>query len=105
MIKIYCRKEDAKKLSKCLKQGACPKDAYANEKFCVEKCYYNIENVEIEKTKDEQICIEGIEDIEDNLKICIYNTFYNYLACGMVDNGENCDNCRFYNDNIKKNYL
>ncbi len=112
-MKIYCGKGDAEKFSECLKYGDCPEEAdrnekldqmrhsaTRNEKFCLEECPYNIFNVEVEENDDNQIYVEGI-DLEE-LKVCLYRTFYNFLGCGMVKQGEDCDNCRFYNDNIKQ---
>ena len=99
-MKIYCKKEDSGKFSKCLKYGDCPKEANDNEEFCLEECPYNIFNVEIEETDDNQIYVEDVD--LDDLKVCLYETFYNYRGCGMVNEGEDCDNCRFYNDNIKQ---
>lgn len=101
MIRIYSKYEDKPHFSRCI--------AYTmNTDICkfyndnCDECPYYDTNIQFIQHDIDRIIIETDEDGLD-VQTCLYNTPYNYLGCGMVDldKKENCEQCRFWYDNIE----
>jgi len=67
-----------------------------------DNCPYYDTNIQFIQHDSERIMIETDEDDLD-IKTCLYNTYYNYRGCGMVDlnKHEDCSDCRFWYENIE----
>lgn len=99
MIKVYCQESDEYKFVNCFSGDR-------TNKFCIQmndncsSCPYAEENVEFIQHDSERIMMEV--DEEYDLEACFYDSPYNFLSCGMVNpNTENCDDCRFWYENIE----
>lgn len=92
MIRIKCNENDEMLFENCL----CYDCKWNN----CDECQYAEENVEFVSSDTTKIEIETDEK-ELDIKTCIYNTMYNFRGCGMVKDGEDCGNCRFWYKNIK----
>ena len=102
MIKIYCKESDEPYFTRCIcydtSTSTC--DAYDNK--CDECPYYDCNIQFIHHDLDRIIIEASIKDLD--IKTCLFNTFYNYIGCGVVDylnKNETCSDCRFWYDNIE----
>lgn len=88
MITIKCKESEESSFSRCI--------AYECSSENWEECEYYDCNISFEYADNDKIEISS--DREIDIKVCNYNTFYNYPKCGM---DTDCENCRFYYGNIK----
>ena len=88
MIIVKCKESEEAMFSRCI--------AYECTNETCEDCKYYDCNISFEHVDKESIEILSSDEID--IKVCNYNTFYNYPKCEM---GVDCDKCRFYYDNIK----
>ena len=97
MIKIYCNENDEPHFSRCIHYNT-------NNIACdeCEQCPYCDCNIQFIHHDSNSIIIETDEDDLD-VKTCLYNTFYNWRGCGVVDldKEEDCMDCRFWYENIE----
>ena len=100
MIRIYCNENDEPHFTRCLNGDGTNKHCDAVDNNC-DLCPYYDCNVQFVHRESNIISIETDEDYES--PTCLYNTSYNFRACGMVDRkkNEDCDDCRFWYENIE----
>ena len=102
MIKIYCKESDEPHFTRyiCYDTSTCDKcREYENE---CDQCSYFNHNIQFIHHDLDRIIIETNE-IDLDVKTCLYNTFYNFRGCGVVDldKDEDCRDCRFWYENIE----
>ena len=101
MIRIYCNENDEPHFENCLCYDTTNKTCKLYNDDCSE-CPYAEENIQFVHHDIDNIIIKT-DEIDLDIKTCIYNTPYNYHGCGMIDlsKNEDCEQCRFFYDNIE----
>ena len=101
MIKVYCKEEDEYKFENCLSYTMSGKICANYDNEC-DDCPYLNRNIQFVQHDIDKIIIET-DEVDLDIKTCLYRTFYNFHKCGMVDisKGEDCENCRFWYENIE----
>ena len=101
MIRIYCNENDELYFSRCINYRFSGDKCKEYNDDC-EQCPYYDCNMQFIHHDSDKIIIET-DEIDLDIKTCLYNTFYNYLGCGMVNlsKKETCSECRFFYDNIE----
>ena len=101
MIKIYCKESDEPHFARCICYDTSTSTCDAYENDCDECPYYDC-NIQFIHHDLDRIIIET-DEIDLDVKTCLYNTFYNFRGCEVVDldKEEDCRSCRFWYDNIE----
>ena len=101
MIKIYCKESDEPHFARCLSYNMNADICNNYENDCDQCPYYDC-NIQFIHHDLDRIIIET-DEIDLDVKTCLYNTFYNWRGCGVVDldKEEDCRSCRFWYENIE----
>ena len=101
MIKIYCKESDEPYFTRCISYDTSTSTCDAYDNKCDECPYYDCNIQFIHHDLDRIIIEASIKDLD--IKTCLYNTFYNWRSCGVInlDKEEDCRDCKFWYENIE----